>query len=37
MGPLSYMQSIVDQNIALRRMTVTDRLTAVLCIEEVPG
>jgi hypothetical protein len=37
MVPLSYMEPIIDQIIALRRMTVTDRLTAVLCIEEVPS
>jgi len=35
MGPLSYVLSIVDQNIAMRHMTVTEHLTALLCIEEV--
>jgi hypothetical protein len=37
MGPLLYVRSIIDQNIAMRRMTVTDHLTALLCIEEVPS
>jgi hypothetical protein len=37
MGPLLYMWSVIDQKFAKRRMTVTDHLTAVLCIEEVPS